>query len=88
MIATLKAENADLSVRLDMRTTERDFVTQENERLREAIGDVTKLVNAQAEDEGLWFIADSIVEAYFQQELRKLHAAIEKAAALAANGEG
>lgn len=40
------------------------------ERLRE-------LVNEQAEDEGLWFIADHLPEAYLQQELRKLHSAIE-----------
>lgn len=36
------------------------------------------LVERQAEDEGLWFV--SIVtapEAYLQQELRKLHAAVE-----------
>ena len=35
------------------------------------------LVNAQAEDEALWCVADSIVEAYLQQELRRLHAAVE-----------
>jgi hypothetical protein len=31
----------------------------------------------QANDDGLWFIATSATEAYLQQELRKLHAAIE-----------
>lgn len=36
-----------------------------------------RLVNKQAEDEALWFIAKSASEAYLQQELRKLHAAIE-----------
>jgi hypothetical protein len=35
------------------------------------------LVSAQAEDEGLWFQAATAPEAYLQQELRKLHAAIE-----------
>lgn len=35
------------------------------------------IVNAQAEDEGLWFQAKTAPEAYLQQELRKLHAAIE-----------
>ena len=39
--------------------------------------DVQKLVNEQAEDEGLWFDAATASEAYLQQELRKLHAAIE-----------
>ena len=31
----------------------------------------------QAEDEGLWFVAHTASEAYLQQELRKLHSAIE-----------
>lgn len=35
------------------------------------------LVNVQAEDGGLWFVAQTAAEAYLQQELRKLHAAIE-----------
>ncbi len=37
------------------------------------------LVNEQAEDEGLWFVAQTASEAYLQQELRRLHAAIEEA---------
>ena len=41
------------------------------------------LVNEQAKDEGLWAIdmgssTQNIVEAYLQQELRKLHAAVEE----------
>lgn len=36
-----------------------------------------ELVNKQAEDPGLWFDAQTAPEAYLQQELRKLHAAIE-----------
>lgn len=35
------------------------------------------LVNAQAEDHGLWFAAQTASEAYLQQALRKLHAAVE-----------
>lgn len=35
------------------------------------------LVQRQAEDEGLWFEATTAPEAYLQQELRKLHAAVE-----------
>lgn len=37
------------------------------------------LVDEQAEDEGLWFIAQTAPEAYLQQELRRLHAAVEAA---------
>jgi hypothetical protein len=35
------------------------------------------LVDQQANDDGLWFAAQTAPEAYLQQELRKLHAAIE-----------
>ena len=41
---------------------------------------VLAIVNAQAEDELLWFVAETMPEAYLQQELRRLHAAIEAAA--------
>jgi len=36
------------------------------------------LVQKQAEDDGLWFITRSASEAYLQQELRRLHATIER----------
>lgn len=36
-----------------------------------------ELVNAQAEDEGLWFLALTASEAHLQTALRDLHAAIE-----------
>jgi len=35
------------------------------------------LTATQAEDDGLWFQAATAPEAYLQQELRRLHAAIE-----------
>jgi hypothetical protein len=35
------------------------------------------LVLDQAENDGLWFLTESITEAYLQQELRRLHAAVE-----------
>ncbi len=38
---------------------------------------VDKLVNAQAEDYGLWFNAQTATEAYLQQALRELHKVIE-----------
>ena len=37
-----------------------------------------KLVAKQAEDEGLWFIAEYASEAYLQEALRLLHEAIER----------
>lgn len=36
------------------------------------------LVNEQAEDDGLWYEAETASEAYQQQELRRLHRTIEK----------
>ena len=46
----------------------------------ETMKSIIDLVNRQAEDPGLWFIAETAAEAYLQQELRKLHALIEKVA--------
>lgn len=54
---------------------------------REDIAQVVALVEEQAEDEGLWFIARTAPEAYLQQELRRLHAVIESALAAAEGGE-
>jgi len=36
-----------------------------------------QVVNEQLDDEGLWFVATSAPEAYLQQELRRLHEAID-----------
>lgn len=38
---------------------------------------IRRIVNEQAEDDGLWFIAQTAAEAYLQQQLRRLHSAIE-----------
>ena len=46
--------------------------------------DVKRLSDKMAEDEGLWFIAETAAEAYLQQELRRLCGAIDTAAS---NGE-
>lgn len=52
------------------------------EDLIAALRALRALVDEQAEDEGLWGLplipgTQSIVEAYLQQELRRLHAAVE-----------
>lgn len=47
--------------------------------LGERLATIRGIVEAQADDEGLWFIAESITESHLQQELRRLHAAIEGA---------
>ena len=38
---------------------------------------IIELVNKQAEDEGLWFYAETPSEAYLQKALRELHRVIE-----------
>jgi len=49
--------------------------------LEETLAVQLALVYKQAEDEGLWFIAQTAPEAYLQKELRRLHYAIEANAA-------
>jgi hypothetical protein len=44
-----------------------------------ALKRIRAVVDRQAEDEGLWFVAETASEAYLQQELRRLHAAVESA---------
>ena len=41
------------------------------------VANIQTVVDEQAEDEGLWFMAMTVSEVYLQQELRRLHAAIE-----------
>lgn len=49
----------------------------ENLRLLQRLSDIMAVVDAQAEDDGLWFYAETAPEAYLQQQLRRLHAAVE-----------
>lgn len=51
---------------------------EENARLMAELAKLRQKVAQQAEDEGLWFRAATAPEAYLQQELRKLHAAVEE----------
>lgn len=39
---------------------------------------VRSLVAEQTEDKGLWFVARTAAEGYLQQELRRLHSAVEE----------
>jgi hypothetical protein len=47
------------------------------EKLEARLASIKALVDKQAEDDGLWFLADHAAEGYLQQELRKLHLLIE-----------
>lgn len=42
------------------------------------LNDLKILVDTQAEDEGLWFDAETAPEAYLQRALRELHDRCEK----------
>ncbi len=54
---------------------------EEIQVLRDNLLDLRQLVDEQAEDEALWAVYPTgeqpISEAYLQQELRRLHAAVE-----------
>jgi len=39
--------------------------------------DLKRLVESQANDEGLFFVAETAPEAYLQEALRRLHGAVE-----------
>jgi hypothetical protein len=54
-------------------------IAQSQPAAERTIAELRALVDRQAEDEGLWFLNPKTApEAYLQQELRKLHAAIEE----------
>ncbi|CAB4188039.1 hypothetical protein UFOVP1169_47 [uncultured Caudovirales phage] len=58
-----------------------DLLADRIAELEETIAVQLAMVHRQAEDEGLWFIAQTVPEGYLQQELRRLHSAIEANAA-------
>lgn len=43
-----------------------------------ALEELQAFVDKQAEDEGLWFIAETIAEDYVMRGLRELHTQVEK----------
>lgn len=50
----------------------------ERDKLLKRLKRATELCASQAEDEGIWFIAETITEDYLQRALRNLHRAIEE----------
>ncbi len=67
-------DTPDIVERLTERLRRRD---DEITRLRAKLAGVRELVDSHAEDDGCWFVARHATEGYLQQELRKLHAAVE-----------
>lgn len=84
-IEKLEAENAKLRQIISTQGNAPHHYLAElesqHDKYREALEAVKLLVDAQAEDEGLWGIPldglQQISEAYLQQELRRLHECIE-----------
>ncbi len=54
----------------------------------EVLAPIKTLVDKQADDEGLWYRAQTSAEGYVQQELRKLHVVIERQLDLTKLDEG
>lgn len=50
----------------------------ENAQLKEKLAKIQNKVNEQADDKGLWFIANKATEDYLQRGLRDLHRVIEQ----------
>ena len=46
-------------------------------RAENILAEAEHVCKEQAEDEGLWFVAETITESYLQSALRRLHAAVE-----------
>ena len=59
--------------------SEIERLKKEREHSRDWMAAIKALVIEQANDEGIWFIAQTVSEEYLQQELRKLHSMIERA---------
>ena len=55
-----------------------DQLERELAAAKEELAKLRQMVAQQAEDKGLWFNAATAPEAYLQQELRRLHAAVEE----------
>lgn len=57
--------------------THHDCAAARIAELEAALAAARTIAGEQAEDEGLWFDAQTAPEAYLQQALRRLHAAVE-----------
>lgn len=71
------ADNTDLTETTYYRHDLYETIEAQNKMLAESVTSIKAKVDAQADDEGLWFYAKTASEGYLQQELRKLHEVIE-----------
>lgn len=71
-------ENARLARESEFHAKQCARVDELRHRAEADLAKLRQMVAQQAEDDGLWFRAATAPEAYLQQELRKLHAAVEE----------
>ena len=76
-IERLTTERDTAEANLERLQNKFEQVTGENVRLTTERSDIQAVVDEQAANEGLWFIAEYATEAYLQSELRRLHEVIE-----------
>ena len=86
-ITELEAENEKLKQRIIDHATDCTFSEiayedriAELEQYKTVLDSCRALAAKQAMDVGLWFVAETAPEGYLQQELRRLHTAIEEGA--------
>ena len=61
-----------------VRRVDMEQAVELSQRLMKREEHLQSIMKKQAEDDGLWFRAVTAAEGYLQQELRRLHAAIEE----------
>lgn len=70
-------ELAKVREELEGERNRRRILARHNQRHVAQLDELLAAVKEQADNEGLWFEARTMPEAYLQQELRRLHALIE-----------
>lgn len=79
----LRADRDRLAQQLEMALAHQVLAEDERDRLAQQVAEARSAVDEQAEDAGLWFVAQTAPEAYLQHALRRLHVVIEGDAARA-----
>jgi hypothetical protein len=77
--------NPDAATRHDVARLAAELM--ELTQAKQKVERLTALVEQQASDEGLWFVARYASEGYLQAALRRCHEGIEQVAAPSAGGE-
>jgi len=76
-VEELQAENSRLAEAKQRMQFRQETCAKIRDSYVQRVVRLAKMVEQQAEDEGLWAIAETATEAYLQAALRRLHAVIE-----------